>query len=190
MKKLKRVGDLTFAPYISAEEIKLKVKELAILIRKDYKGKNPVFIVVMNGAFVFAADLLRKVKISCDIKFVQVKSYVGIDSTGEVAINWPPETNLQGRHVIIIEDIIDTGVTLHQLIPNIESMQPKSTAITAIFVKPEAHKHQIDIQYPGIEIPKEFIVGYGLDYNGMGRNLKDVYQSVSTDHHQSENLPS
>lgn len=176
MSKIKSVGGLEFVPFIHANTIKEKVKEVAAQIKADYKGQNPIFLVVMNGAFVYAADLLRRVNIDCDIKFVQVKSYIGIDSTGEVKVVWPPETNMTDRHIIIVEDIIDTGITIHRLLPEIQKQKPKSVEVTAIFVKPEAHQHDIAVKYPGIEIPKAFIIGYGLDYNGLGRNLKDVYQ--------------
>jgi hypoxanthine phosphoribosyltransferase len=176
MSKIKTVGGLVFIPFIEAATIKEKVKEIASRIKSDYKGLDPIFIVVMNGAFVYAADLLRRVNIDCDIKFVQVKSYVGIDNSGDINVSWPPDTDLSGRHIVIIEDIVDTGITINRLLPEIQAQNPKSVEITSIFVKPAAHQYQINIKYSGIEIPEAFIIGYGLDYNGLGRNLKDIYQ--------------
>jgi hypoxanthine phosphoribosyltransferase len=174
--KNQKINGVEFVPFMESKTIYEKVKEIANSINNDYQGLNPVFVIVMNGAFVFAADLLRRIKIECDIKFVQAKSYVGLDNTGEVEINWPPETNFTGRHVIIVEDIIDTGHTIHRLNIEIQKHKPSSIEVTAIFVKPDAHIHKLEIKYPGLQIPQAFIIGYGLDYHGLGRNLKHVYQ--------------
>jgi hypoxanthine phosphoribosyltransferase len=170
------VGDLSFIKYITAEKIEEKIEEIADAIREDYHEKYPMFLVVMNGAFIYAADLIRKLDFPCELNFVRIKSYHGTSSTGKIDIYMPPNLELKGRHLIIVEDIIDTGNTMSAFIPELESFGPESIKLSSILVKPEAHLHDIKTDYPGFIIPNKFVVGYGLDYNGMGRNLKDLYQ--------------
>lgn len=170
------VGDLTFIKYIDAISIEEKVQEIADSIREDFHEKYPMFLVVMNGAFIYAADLIRKLDFPCELNFVRIKSYHGTESTGKIDIYMPPGLELNDRHLIIVEDIIDTGNTMAAFIPELESLNPASVSLTSILIKPDAHKHPIITQYPGFIIPNKFVVGYGLDYNGMGRNLKDLYQ--------------
>jgi hypoxanthine phosphoribosyltransferase len=170
------VGNLKFAKYIDANTIETKVQEIADSIREDYHEKYPMFLVVMNGAFIYAADLIRKLDFPCELNFVRIKSYHGTESTGKIDIYMPPNIDLKDRHLIIVEDIIDTGNTMAAFIPELERYNPKSIKLTSVLIKPEAHKHDIVTDYPGFMIPNKFVVGYGLDYDGMGRNLKDLYQ--------------
>lgn len=171
-----QVGDLTFIKYIDAKTLEIKVQEIADTIREDYHEKYPIFLVVMNGAFIYAADLIRKLDFPCELSFVRIKSYHGTESTGKADIYMPPNIDLKGRHIIVIEDIIDTGNSMSVFLPMLEAMHPASVRISSILVKPGAHIHDIHTAYPGFLIPNKFVVGYGLDYNGMGRNLKDLYQ--------------
>ncbi|MBK9734834.1 MAG: hypoxanthine phosphoribosyltransferase [Saprospiraceae bacterium] len=175
-----KVGDLSFSKFIDAADIEIKVQEIADSIREDYHEKHPMFLVVMNGAFIFAADMIRKLDFPCELNFVRIKSYHGTETTGKVDIYMPPNLNLQNRHLIIVEDIIDTGNTMAAFIPELKLHKPASLAITSILVKPEAHLHDFITDYPGFIIPNKFVVGYGLDYDGMGRNLKDLYQLSMT----------
>ncbi|MBK8347561.1 MAG: hypoxanthine phosphoribosyltransferase [Saprospiraceae bacterium] len=171
-----QVGNLTFTKYINAAALEDKVQEIADSIREDFHEKYPMFLVVMNGAFIYAADLIRKLDFPCELNFVRIKSYHGTQSTGKIDIYMPPNIELKNRHLIIVEDIIDTGNTMASFIPELQSYGPASVSLTSILVKPEAHMHDIVTDYPGFVIPNKFVVGYGLDYDGMGRNLKDLYQ--------------
>lgn len=173
-----QVLDYQFEPYIQAEAIQQKVAELGAAIRKDYQGKNPVFVVVLNGAFVFAADLIRACNIDCETAFVKLSSYSGLASTGKVKTGLPLPEKLQGRHLILVEDIVDTGNTLSRFIPEVKAKGPASVAVAAILVKPEALKGRITVDYTGFEIPTKFVIGYGLDYDEQGRHLPDIYQIV------------
>ena len=175
-KEIVTINELSLIKYISAEEIEAKVQEIADSIREDFHEKYPMFLVVMNGAFIYAADLIRKLDFPCELNFVRIKSYHGTESTGEIDIYMPPNLDLKDRHIIVVEDIIDTGNTMAAFIPILQSHFPASVSLSSILVKPEAHKHDIVTQYPGFVIPDKFVVGYGLDYDGMGRNLKDLYQ--------------
>ncbi len=174
--ELIEVGDLTFVRYIAARDIEVKVQEIADSIREDFHEKYPMFLVVMNGAFIYAADLIRKLDFPCELNFVRIKSYHGTQSTGKIDIYMPPNIEITGRHIIIVEDIIDTGNSMTAFIKELEAQNPESISLTAILVKPEAHLHDLTTDYPGFIIPNKFVVGYGLDYDGMGRNLKDIYQ--------------
>jgi len=169
---------MTFEPFISAEAIQQKVRFIAQAIKHDYEGKQPLFLVVMNGAFVYAADLLRALDYNGEVQFVNIKSYIGTSSSGSVKIELPIDLSLEGKDIIIIEDIIDTGNTMVKLIPILNNHLPKSVAMTAIFVKPEALLHDLHIHYPGFSIGKEFVIGYGLDYNNVGRGLNALYQKI------------
>ncbi len=175
-KKEVKVDDLEFVEFISKAEIEEKISFMASSISNQYKNKVPLFLVVMNGAFMFAADLIRKLNFPAELVFIRVKSYHGTQSTGNAKIFMPEDVQIKGRHVIIMEDIIDTGNSMASLLPALEKMEPASLAITAILIKPDALQHEIKIDFPGFEIPNKFVVGYGLDYNGIGRNLEDIYQ--------------
>lgn len=175
-KDIVQIGDLSFIKYVPASDIEDKVQEIADAIREDFHEKYPMFLVVMNGAFIFAADLIRKLDFPCELNFVRIKSYHGTESTGKIDIYMPPNIDLKDRHLIIVEDIIDTGNTMAAFIPELKKYEPASIRLASILVKPDALKHDITTDYPGLIIPNKFVVGYGLDYDGMGRNLKDLYQ--------------
>lgn len=172
--------DKLFTKYLSAEEIQNAVRSLAARINQDMLDKKPVFIVVLNGAFIFAADLLKKVKIDCEIVFVRLSSYNGTQSTGSVMEVMGLDIPLKNRHVIIIEDIVDTGLTLHRFLDKVKAMEPADIRVAACLLKPEAFKMDFPIDYLCFSIPNEFVVGYGLDYDGLGRNSGDIYKIMNS----------
>ena len=174
--ELIKVHDKYFAPYLSADIIAEKVKALAAQINADYDGKQPLFISVLNGSFMFAADLCKHITVAAEISFIKLASYQGTKSTGKVITAIGLDINIAGRDVIIIEDIIDTGKTLHQFIPHLLSHQPASLKIAVLLHKPEATIYPVNIDYTCFSIPNKFVVGYGLDYDGLGRNLPAIYQ--------------
>jgi len=178
MGKLVELKDKTFKPFMAAEEIVQINKELAEKINADFEGKEVLFIAILNGAFVFAADLMRNITIKNTISFVKVASYEGLSSSGTVKKLIGLMDSLENRRVIIVEDIIDTGNTLDKLLPTLKAENPASLSLCTLLFKPEAFKASFDITYIGKPIPNEFIVGYGLDYDGYGRNLPDIYQIV------------
>lgn len=173
-----QVKDKQFALYIPEEEILARVKELANRMNTDLSGKNPLFLVVLNGSFVFAADLLRDITIPCEITFVRVASYEGVSSTGEVKQLLGLTQNIEGRTIIIIEDIIDTGLTMKELLRILKEKNPAEIHIASLLVKPDNLQVDLDIPYRCFDIANEFIVGYGLDYDHEGRNLRHIYQVV------------
>lgn len=170
-----QLHDLHFQAYLSSEEIQETVETLAANLVADYQDKNPIFIGVLNGAFMFLSDLLQHFNADCEVEFVKMKSYKGTTSTGEVKIqlDFPDVTN---RHVIVVEDIVDTGNTLVKLDELLHAKNVKSLAYCSLFLKPEVYNKDIEINYVGMAIPNKFIVGYGLDYEGLGRNLPEIYQ--------------
>ena len=174
--ELVKVHDKYFAPYLSEADIADKVKALAEQINTDYKDKKPLLIAVLNGSFIFAADLFRHITIAADISFIKLASYQGTKSTGKVITAIGLDTNVAGRDVIIVEDIIDTGKTLHEFLPQLLSHQPASLKVAVLLHKPEATVHKIPIDYTCFSIPNKFVVGYGLDYDSLGRNLPAIYQ--------------
>lgn len=169
-------GDFRFSEFIPKEQIDKIVTHLAQKISQDYKEKNPLFIVVLNGAFVFAADLLRAIEIDCQTSFVKLKSYDGLSSTGQVEKVLGLEIDIAGRHVVIVEDIIDTGNTLNAFLEDLKKYKTKSLSLVTLLFKPHAFKHTYPINYVGLEIPDQFVIGYGMDYNDQGRNLSSIYQ--------------
>lgn len=173
-----KIKDKTFETSISEADIKTKIKEVAARINKDMADKNPLFLGVLNGAFIFAADLMREVTIPCEISFVKLASYQGITSTGKVHEVLGINEDLTGRHIIVVEDIVDTGRTMKQMIESLGTRNPASVSICSLFVKPDKLEEDIDIKYPCFSIPNDFIVGYGLDYDQQGRNLKEIYTLV------------
>lgn len=175
MKEVK-LHNLTFEPFISEAEIEKVVMALSVKIDKDYKDKNPILLIVLNGAFIFAADLVRRLSIPLRLDFVKVSSYAGTESTGRLGEHFLWNMPLEGQDVLIIEDIVDTGHTLHHLNHKIKSQNPASVEIACLLIKPIAYKYPDVIKYQGMEIPNEFVVGYGLDYNGIGRDLGAIYK--------------
>ncbi len=172
--------DKTFDTYLSAEAIQQKVAELAAAVNKDYKGRRPLFIAILNGSFMFAADLFKHLTIEAEICFIKLASYRGMRSSGNVITSIGLDQDLFGRDVIIVEDIVDTGKTLHEFLPQLHHQQPNSFKIVTLLHKSEATKFPLTIDYTGFVIPDKFVVGYGLDYDGLGRNLKEIYKLSSS----------
>ena len=171
-----QVVDKEFNLYIPEEAIKARIEEIAADIRKDLAGKNPLFIIVLNGAFVFAADLLRATDIPCEINFIRLSSYEGTNSTGKMKNIIGLNENIEGRSVVIVEDIIDTGFTMQYMCDMIRKGNPAEVRIASLVVKPGKLQVDIKADYKCFDIDNDFIVGYGLDYDGYGRNLKDIYK--------------
>lgn len=173
-----KVHDKTFETYLSEDAIIKRVKEMAVAINKDYAGRRPLFIVILNGSFMFAADVFKYLTIEAEICFIKLASYKGMKSSGKVVTSIGLEEDLFGKEVIILEDIVDTGKTLHNFLPKLVHQQPKSLKIAALLHKPEATEYPLTLDYVGFVIPNKFVIGYGLDYDGLGRNLKEIYQLV------------
>ena len=174
------LGDKSFRPYITEAQIQSAVKRIAEKINNDFKDKCPLIVPVLNGSFMFASDLMKHLTCQCHITFIKASSYKGTESTGSLATLIGINEDITGRDVIILEDIIDTGHTLAKIIPSIKALGPATVRVGTLLFNPKALKADISIDYTGIEIPNEFIVGYGLDYDGLGRNLKEIYQVVSS----------
>jgi hypoxanthine phosphoribosyltransferase len=173
-----KVHDRLFETFLSEEMIQAKVAQLAQQINHDYEGKKPLFIAILNGAFMFAADLFKHLTIDAEICFIKLVSYKGMRSSGHVTTAIGLDQDLYNRDVVLVEDIVDTGKTLGLFIPKLQHQHPASLKIAALLHKPEATKHALDLNYVGFTIPDKFVVGYGLDYDGLGRNLKEIYQVV------------
>jgi hypoxanthine phosphoribosyltransferase len=172
----KQILDKSFKPYLTSSEISIAIQKIANQINLDYQDKNPLFIAILNGSFIFASDLFKKIDIPAEISFIKLASYQGTKSTGNVITAIGLETDLFDRHVVVLEDIIDTGKTLSAFLPQLQHQQPKSLKVCTLLHKKEATKFPIAIDYLGFEIPDLFVVGYGLDYNGYGRNLDQIMQ--------------
>ena len=173
-----KIKDKSFRVSIPEAEIKQRVKALAEQMSKDLEGKNPIFLAVLNGAFIFAADLMREMTIPCEISFVKLASYQGTTSTGKVKEVFGINEDLSGRTVVIVEDIVESGQTMKQMIESLGTRNPASVQICTLFFKPEKLKEELTLDYVAFRIPDDFILGYGLDYDGLGRELKDVYTIV------------
>lgn len=173
-----KIKDKSFRVSIPEAEIKTRVKALAEQMSKDLEGKNPIFLAVLNGAFIFAADLMREMTIPCEISFVKLASYQGTTSTGKVKEVFGINEDLSGRTVVIVEDIVESGQTMKQMIESLGTRNPASVQICTLFFKPEKLKEELTLDYVAFRIPDDFILGYGLDYDGLGRELKDVYTIV------------
>ena len=173
-----KVHDKEFIPYITSKEIEEQVARVAKEINKDYQGKKPLFIAILNGAFIFAADLFKHINVEAEICFIKLASYKGVKSTGKVITAIGLDAELFNRDVIIVEDIVDTGKTLSQFLPQLEHQHPASLKVASLLHKPSATVHSIKIDYLGFTIPDKFVLGYGLDYDGLGRNIKEIYQLV------------
>lgn len=171
-----KVHDKLFEPYLSAAEIDQALNRLAEELKRDYAEQTPLFIAILNGSFIFASDLFKKLRFPAEICFIKLASYKGTKSTGQVVTSIGLDVDLYGRDVVILEDIIDTGKTLHEFLPQLSHQQPKSLRICALLHKNEATRYPLQIDYLGFTIPDRFVVGYGLDYDGLGRNLGEIYQ--------------
>ena len=173
-----KIKDKSFRISIPEAEIKARVKAVAEQINKDMEGKNPLFLGVLNGAFMFAADLMREMTIPCEISFVKLASYQGTTSTGKIKEVLGINEDLSGRTVIIVEDIVESGRTMRRMIESLGTRGPESVHICTLFFKPDKLQEEIDIDYVAFRIPDDFIVGYGLDYDQAGRELRDIYTIV------------
>jgi hypoxanthine phosphoribosyltransferase len=173
-----RVHDKSFETYLSEATILQRVKEMADAISSDYQGKRPLFIAILNGSFMFASDLFKQLNIEAELCFIKLASYKGMKSSGNVVTSIGLEDDLFGKDVIIVEDIVDTGKTLHNFLPKLVHQQPASLKIASLLHKSEATEFPLELNYIGFDIPNKFVVGYGLDYDGLGRNLKEIYQLI------------
>lgn len=173
-----QVLDKTFEPYITADAIDAEIQRMGEALSRDYAGRTPVFIAILNGSFMFASDLFKAITIPAEICFVKLASYAGTSSTGNLVTAIGLTTDIKDRDVVILEDIIDTGMTLSKFIPELASRGPRSIRVCALLHKKEATTHPVEISYLGFTIPNRFVLGYGLDYDGLGRNLKEIYQLV------------
>lgn len=175
-----QLHDLFFKPFLSAAEIQARVQEMGQQIAQDYQGRKPLFLGILNGSFVFAADLARACAIDADFSFVRLSSYEGTQSSGRVKTLVGLDTPIEDRHLILVEDIIDTGRTLNAFLPSLREQGAASVAVVTLLSKPDARTHPFEADYTGFEIPNKFVVGYGLDYEELGRNLPDIYQLDSS----------
>jgi hypoxanthine phosphoribosyltransferase len=173
-----RVHDKDFEPYLPAEQITKKIKDIAVRMDADYEGKKPLFVAILNGSFMFASDLFKSLTIEAEICFIKLASYKGTKSSGQVITAIGLDTDMHGRHVVILEDIVDTGKTLSEFLPQLEHQQPASLKIAALLHKPEATVYPISVDYLGFSVPNKFLLGYGLDYDGLGRNIPSIYKLV------------
>lgn len=173
-----KIKDKTFETSIPEAEIQKRIQAVADRINKDMEGKTPIFLAVLNGSFMFAADLMKMVTIPCEISFVKLASYEGTSSTGKIKKMIGINTDLTGRNVIIVEDIVESGLTMQNMLDQLKEHNPASVSICTLLLKPEKLTVDLDIDYTVMEIPNDFIVGYGLDYDQQGRNLRDIYTVV------------
>jgi len=171
-----KVHDKYFVPYLSEIEIQQKIQQLATQLSNDYKHARPLFIAILNGSFMFASDLFKHLNIEAEICFIKLASYKGTKSTGQVFTAIGLDMDITQRHVIVLEDILDTGKTLNHFLPQLKNQQPASLKIAVLLHKPEATVYPVNIDYCCFSIPDKFVVGYGLDYNGLGRNLASIYR--------------
>ena len=170
------VHEKTFVPYLSETEILEKVNNLAEELSRDYGGKKPLFISILNGSFMFSSDLFKRLTIEAEICFIKLASYKGTKSSGQVITAIGLDTDITGRNIVILEDIIDTGKTMNQFLPQVYNQQPASLKIAVLLHKPEASVFPLTIDYTCFTIPNKFVLGYGLDFDGLGRNLPELYQ--------------
>lgn len=176
MKQSVFIHDQWFDLFLTEQDIRTRVSDLGQRIGQDYENKHPLFLVVLNGAFMFAADLVRACQIESELAFIKLSSYRGLSTTGRVETLMGLTVPVEGRHVIIVEDIIDSGKTMSALMPDLLRQNPDSVSIAALLLKPECLERPVHIEYLGFEIPDKFVVGYGLDYDGLGRSWPSVYQ--------------
>jgi len=173
------IKDKTFETSITEAEILERVKTVAERINRDMAGKNPLFLAVLNGSFMFASDLMKHITIPCEISFVKLASYEGTTSTGKIKEVIGLNEDIRGRHVVIVEDIVDTVSTMKRMIETLGTREPASLHISTLLLKPGKLQVPLNIEYVAMEIPNDFIVGYGLDYDQQGRNLRDIYTLVN-----------
>ncbi len=178
MKKVK-ILDKEFELFIPYEKIRSVVEQMAEKMNEELVGKNPLFLCILNGSFMFAAEIFKRIDfVESEISFVKLASYQGDSTTGTVKQLIGLNEEIEGRTVVILEDIVDTGITINNILEQLAKMNPKEVQVATLLLKPDALKKEVDLKYVGIEIPNDFIVGYGLDYDGYGRNLIDIYTVV------------
>ena len=179
MKRIK-IHDKEFGLYLPYEKIRSVVEDLAEKMNHDLAGKNPLFVCILNGSFMFAAELFKRINlIETEISFVKFSSYSGVETTGKVKELIGLNEDIEGRTVVILEDIVDTGITIDHFINQVKSKNPKEVLVATLLLKPDALQKEVKLDYIGMSIPNDFIVGYGLDYNGYGRNLIDIYSVIN-----------
>ncbi len=170
------IGGKTFEQYISEDQIADRVVELGAVISKEYADKNPLFIVLLKGAYVFASDLLKHFLHPCTVSFFRLSSYKGMSSTGKLTFKDVFDENIQGRDIVVVEDIVDTGNTLSGFLPALQTLEPNSVKVVSLLSKPDVLQGKVHIDFLGFEIPPAFVVGYGLDFDEQGRNYPQIYQ--------------
>jgi len=173
-----KLHDKVFKPFIGEAKLQEAIQKVADKLNKDLKDENPLFLIVLNGAFVFAADLLRKFNYDCDISFIKLSSYSGTKSTHTVREIIGLDYNVKDRTIVLIEDIVDTGITMEHVINQMDKLGAKEVKIATLLFKPGSFQKSYDIDYIALDIPNDFIVGYGLDYDGKGRNIPEIYTIV------------
>lgn len=173
-----KIKDLEFEKLISAQDIEKKVLELAERINTDYAGKTPVLLPILNGSFIFAADLVKAMTVQCRISFVKVASYSGTNSTGQLKTLIGHDESLFNQDILIVEDIVDSGLTLQKIIEELRGLGAKSVEAIALLRKNSAREKNVDVKYVGFDLHDEFVLGYGLDYDGLGRNTRDIYKKI------------
>ncbi len=177
MKKVK-ILDKEFKMAIPSTSIKQAIDEVATQINNDYFGEEILFLSILNGSFMFASDLVKRIKPLCQVSFVKLSSYDGVSSTGIFKELIGLNEDVQGRKVIVIEDIVDTGATIETIIKQLKVLKPESVRVATLLFKPQSYQENLKIDYVGLEIPEDFLIGYGLDYNGYGRNFEDIYSLI------------
>ena len=171
-----QIKDKVFTPFLSEEQIQKKIEAVAQRINTDYEGKTPLMVSVLNGSFRFMNDLFRYISIPVEAAFVRVSSYQGTQSSGKIKEVLGLDIDIKGRHVIVVEDIVDTGLTINQIKEQLVQRMPDSFEVAALLLKPDCLRQEVSLRYLGFEIPNEFVVGYGLDYDNLGRELNDIYK--------------
>lgn len=174
--KTVKIKDREFELFLSQKEIEDAIDKVAERLNKDLDGKDPLFVCVLNGSFIYASELMKRVTIPCEVSFVKVSSYKGVTSTGKLKEIYGLEEDIKDRTVVIVEDIVDTGYTISLILEQLTCDGPKEILVTTLLLKPDALKQPVPLDYVALEIPNDFIVGYGLDYDGYGRNLSDIYK--------------
>lgn len=173
------VHEKEFALFIDQESIEKRIRLMAIQLNVDYENRTPIFLGVLNGSFLFMADLMKEIDLACEVEFIKVTSYQGTTSGGKIKETLGIPLNLKGRDVIVVEDIVDSGLTMKYVLAKINALEPASVSLCTLLFKPAALKEELaELSYVGFEIPNEFVVGYGLDYDGHGRNLKHIYTAI------------
>ncbi|MDH6310745.1 hypoxanthine phosphoribosyltransferase [Dysgonomonas sp. PFB1-18] len=174
--KTVKIRDKEFELFLTQDRIEKAIDEVAARLNKDLADKDPLFICILNGSFMYASELMKRITIPCEVSFVKVSSYKGVSSTGKIKEIYGLEEDIKGRTIVIVEDIVDTGHTMTLMLEQLVCDEPKQILVTTLLLKPDALKQPVQLDYVALEIPNDFIVGYGLDYDGYGRNLSDIYK--------------